>query len=111
MIKFGENHPKMGAMCRLYCDQAKRSDKECECKAQSTSDFKVFGFSFQKKSYKAETNGSKMMKFGANVPQTALKGLNLAQTGNYDHVLNLKYTCRALPSCFFFLAVIELDFC
>ena len=25
---------------------------------------------------------------------------NLAQTGNYDHVLNLKYTCWALPSCF-----------
>ena len=46
MIKFGENHPKMGAMCRLYCDQAKRSDKECECKAQSTSESKVFGFSF-----------------------------------------------------------------
>ena len=40
-----------------------------------------------------------MMKFGANVTQTALKGLNLAQAGNYDHVLNLKYTCRALPSC------------
>ena len=43
---------------------------------------------------------SKMMKFGAIVTQTALKGLNLAQAGNYDHVLNLKYTCRALPSCF-----------
>ena len=42
-----------------------------------------------------------MMKFGANVTQTALKGLNLAQAGNYDHVLNLKYTCQALPSCFF----------
>ena len=41
-----------------------------------------------------------MMKFGANVTQTALKGLILAQAGNYDHVLNLKYTCRALPSCF-----------
>ena len=41
-----------------------------------------------------------MMKFGANVTQTALKGLNLAKAGNYDHVLNLKYTCRALPSCF-----------
>ena len=40
-----------------------------------------------------------MMKFGANVTQTALKGLNLAQAGNYDHVLNLNYTCRALPSC------------
>ena len=40
-----------------------------------------------------------MMKFGANVTQTALIGLNLAQAGNYDHVLNLKYTCRALPSC------------
>ena len=41
-----------------------------------------------------------MMKFGANITQTAHKGLNLAQAGNYDHVLNLKYTCRALPSCF-----------
>ena len=41
------------------------------------------------------------MKFGANVTQTALKGLDLAQAGNYDHVLNLKYTCRALPSCLF----------
>ena len=40
------------------------------------------------------------MKFGANVTQTALKDLDLAQAGNYDHVLNLKYTCRALPSCF-----------
>ena len=77
-----------------------RSVQECECKAQSTSESKVSGFSFYKKSFKAETNGSKMMKFGANVTQTALKGLNLAQTGNYDHVLNLKYTCRALPSCF-----------
>ena len=42
-----------------------------------------------------------MMKFGANVTKTALKGLDLAQTGNYDHVLNLKYTCRALPSCLY----------
>ena len=42
-----------------------------------------------------------MMKFGANVTETALKGLNLAKAGNYDHVLNLKYTCRALPSCFY----------
>ena len=42
-----------------------------------------------------------MMKFGANVTQTALKGLNLGQAGNYDHILNLKYTCRALPSCFY----------
>ena len=41
-----------------------------------------------------------MMKFGANVLETALKGLKLAKAGNYDHVLNLKYTCRALPSCF-----------
>ena len=39
-----------------------------------------------------------MMRFGANVTQTALKGLNLAQAGNYDYILNLKYTCRALPS-------------
>ena len=38
------------------------------------------------------------MKFGANVVKTALKGSNLAQTGNFDHDLNLKYTCRALPS-------------
>ena len=45
-----------------------------------------------------------MMKFGANVTQTALKGLNLAQAGNYDHVLNLKYTCRALPSCCFIIS-------
>ena len=44
-----------------------------------------------------------MMKFGANVTQTALKDLNLAQAGNYDHVLNLKYTCRALPSCYYTL--------
>ena len=43
-----------------------------------------------------------MVRFGANVTQTAVKGLNLAQTGNYDHVLNLKYTCRALPSCYCF---------
>ena len=53
-------------------------------------------FFFYKKSYKAETNGSKMVKFGANVTQTALKDLNLAQTGNYDQVLNLKYTCGSL---------------
>ena len=39
-----------------------------------------------------------MMRFDANVTQTALKGLNLAQAGNYDYILNLKYTCRALPS-------------
>ena len=53
-------------------------------------------FLFRKKLYKPETNGSEMMKFGTNVTQTALKGLNLAQTGNYDHVLNLKYTCRVV---------------
>ena len=87
---------------KCECEAREQSDKECECKAQSTSESKVFGFSFQKKSYKAETNYSKMMKFGANVAQTALNGLNLAQTGNFDLVLNLKYTCRALPSCFFF---------
>ena len=46
----------------------------------------------------------KMMKFGANVTQTALKGWNLAPAGNYDHVLNLKYTCRALPSCLIFFS-------
>ena len=46
-----------------------------------------------------------MMKFGANVTQTALKGFNLAQAGNYDHVLNLKYTCRALPSCLNFIKI------
>ena len=40
--------------------------------------------------FKKKSKGSKMMKFGANVTQTALKGLNLAQTGNYDHVLNWK---------------------
>ena len=45
------------------------------------------------------------MKFGANVTKTALKGLDLAQTGNYDHVLNLKYTCGALPSCFYLFNV------
>ena len=68
-----------------------RSVHECECKAQSTSESKVFGFLLFRKSHliKAETNGLKMMKFGANVTQTALKGLNLAKTGNYDHVLNI----------------------
>ena len=48
-----------------------------------------------------------MMKFGANVLQTALKGLKLAKAGNYDHVLNLKYTCRALPSCFFLVHAVN----
>ena len=47
------------------------------------------------------------MKFGANVTQTALKGLNLAQTCNFDHVLNLKYTCLALPSCFNFIYTLK----
>ena len=51
-----------------------------------------------------------MMKFCANVTQTALKDLNLAQAGNYDHVLNLKYTCRALPSCQFSNRVLLYDF-
>ena len=90
-----------------------RSDRECECKAQSTSESKVFVIFFffvflffcffflEKIHTKLTLMVQKMMKFGANVAQTALKGLNLAQTGNYNHVLNLKYTCRALPSCFF----------
>ena len=34
-----------------------------------------------------KTNGSKMRKFGAIVTQTALKGLNLAQTDSFDHFL------------------------
>ena len=50
-------------------------------------------------SIKAETNGTKMMRLGENVIKTALKDSNLAQTRNFNHILNLKYTCRALPSC------------
>ena len=41
-------------------------------------------------SIKAETNGSKMMRLGANVIKTTLKDSNLAQTRNFNHVLNLK---------------------
>ena len=98
----------MGAMCRLHCDQA---TKNANAKHKARVNLKCLVFLFRKKSYKAETNGSKMIKFGSNVTQTALKGLNLAQTGNYEHVLNLKYTCRALPSCLDFgqFWTIDLD--
>ena len=47
-----------------------------------------------------KVNGSKMIKFGTNIIKTAQKGSNLAQTSKFDHILNLKYTCWALPSCF-----------
>ena len=82
----------------------KREDRGSEATENANAKHKALvslkSLGFFKKKYKAETNGSKMMKFGANVTKTSLKGLNLAQTGNYDHVLNLKYTCRALPSCY-----------
>ena len=86
---------------------AKREDRGCEAtenanaKHKARVSLKCLGFFFQKKSYKAKTNCSKMINFGANVTKTALRGLDLAQIGNYDHVLNLKYTCMALPSCLF----------
>ena len=55
-------------------------------------------FVFKRKSYKAETNGSKNNKIWQNIIKTTQKGSNLAQTGNFDHVSNLKYTCQAFTT-------------
>ena len=49
-----------------------------------------------------------MIKLGANVIKTAQKGSNLTQTGNFDHVLNLKY--RAYLSGFPILFVLTSVF-